>query len=109
MIDVKAQNVKIWRKDFQGKNGEFYKYTASVSGKNKEGRFINAYIPVKFSKKADAPEKIDNGAVCDFEGFLSVESYKDREGNERNQPIVVVMKAHFEGDSFEELSEDLPF
>ena len=108
-MDVSEKKAKIWRRDYQGKNGEFYRYSVSVSKKNEEGKYVNAYIPIRFSKKADAPEKIENGAVCSFEGFMSVESFKDKDGNDRNQPMIVVMSVKFEGDSFEQMEEDIPF
>ena len=108
-MDVSEKKAKIWRKDYQGKNGEFYRYSVSVSKKNEDGKYVNAYIPIRFSKKADAPEKIENGAVCSFEGFMSVESFKDKDGNDRNQPMIVVMSVQFEGDSFEQMEEDIPF
>ena len=108
-MNVSEKKAKIWRRDFQGKNGEFYRYSVSVSKKNEDGKYVNAYIPIRFSKKADAPEKIENGAVCSFEGFMSVESFKDKDGNDRNQPMIVVMSAQFEGDSFEQMEEDIPF
>lgn len=109
-MDVSEKKAKIWRKDYQGKNGEFYRYSVSVSKKNEDGKYVNAYIPIRFSKKADAPEKIENGAVCSFEGFMSVESFKDKEGNDRNQPMIVVMSVQFEDeDSFEQMEEDIPF
>ena len=108
-MNVSEKKAKIWRKDYQGKNGEFYRYSVSVSKKTEDGKYVNAYIPIRFSKKADAPEKIENGAVCSFEGFMSVESFKDKEGNDRNQPMIVVMSVQFEGDSFEQMEEDIPF
>ena len=109
-MDVKEKNAKIWRKDIQGRNGEFYKYTVSVSSKNKDGKYVHAYIPIKFAKKADAPEKIENGALCSFEGFMSVESYTDKDGNERNQPVIIAMSVLFDGeDSFEHMEEEIPF
>lgn len=113
-MDVKAKGAKIWRKDVEGKNGTFYKYTTSVSKKTQDGEFVNAYIPVYFTKKADAPEKIENGAKCDFEGFMSVESYKDKDGNVRNSPQIVIMSVTFDDlttgvDSFEQAEEEIPF
>ena len=108
-MNVSEKKAKIWSKDYQGKNGEFYRYSVSVSKKTEDGKYVNAYIPIRFSKKADAPEKIENGAVCSFEGFMSVESFKDKEGNDRNQPMIVVMSVQFEGDSFEQMEEDIPF
>lgn len=108
-MEVSAKNAKIWRKDIEGKNGTFHKYSVSVSKKTQDGKYVNAYIPVVFSKKADAPDKIENGALCDFEGFMSVDSYTDREGIARNTPQIVIMSAVFEGDGFEQAESDIPF
>lgn len=108
-MDVSAKKTKIWRKDIEGRNGTFYKYSVSVSRKNEEGNYINAYIPVVFSRKSNAPDVISNGAMCDFEGFMSVESYTDKNGNTINNPQIVIMKAYFEEDSFAEAEEDIPF
>ena len=108
-MNVSAKNAKIWRKDIEGKNGTFYRYSVSVSKKTQDGKYVNAYIPVVFSKKSDAPEKIDNGALCDFEGFMSVESYTDREGVTRNTPQIVIMSALFEEDGFEQAESEIPF
>ena len=58
-MDVIAKRAKIWRKDIEGKNGTFYKYSVGVSRKTQDGKFVNAYIPITFSKRADAPDKID--------------------------------------------------
>lgn len=109
-MDIKAENVKIWRKDIEGKNGTFYRYSVSVSRKTDDG-YVNAYIPVVFSKKSNAPEKISNGAKCDIEGFMSVDSYTDRDGNTRNTPQIVVMKAIFDDElsDYEQLDEDIQF
>lgn len=113
-MNVSAEKAKIWRKDIEGKNGTFYKYSVSISKKTQDGKWVNAYIPVQFSKKSNAPEKIDNGAVCDFTGFMSVESFKDRDGNVRNSPMVVIMTVDFEDptvgvDSFEAAADEIPF
>lgn len=113
-INVKATKQKIWRKDIEGRNGTFYKYSTSVGQKNIDGDYVNAYIPVMFTKKSDAPEKIENGALCDFEGFLSVESYTDSAGRTRNNPRIVISSVKFEDpttgvDSFNAAEEDIPF
>lgn len=109
-MDVSEKRAKIWRKDIEGKNGTFYRYSVSVSRKTQDGKYVNAYIPVVFSKKSDAPEKIENGAVCSFEGFISVDTYKDKDGVERNTPQIVIMSVKFDGeDSFSEAEDDIPF
>lgn len=114
-MNITAINTKIWRKDFKRKDGkEFYKYTASIGRKTESGTWINAYIPVVFSKKTEVNGKIDNGAICDFEGFMSVGSDKDRDGNTRNFPQIVITSVEFADpsqgvDSFEQASGDIPF
>ena len=112
-MEVKEKNAKVWRKDFQGKNGEFYRYSVSVSKRTQDGRRVNAYIPVMFSKKSGAPEKIENGAICDFEGFMSVEERKDKDGSQKTTPMIVIMSVKFAdengADSFESIEEDMPF
>lgn len=113
-MEVSAKKAKIWRKDYEGRNGTFYRYSVSVSKKTEEGNYVNAYIPVVFSRKSNAPEKISNGALCDFSGFMSVDSYTDKDGNTRNNPQIVVMKVNFDDategvDSFDEAEDDIPF
>lgn len=113
-MDVTAKSAKLWRKDIQGKNGVFHRYTVSISRKTQDGKYVNAYMPVTFSKRAEAPDEIPNGAMCDFEGFMSVDSYTDREGNTRNTPQIVIMSIEFDDptigvDSFESAEDEIPF
>lgn len=113
-MDVSEKNAKLWRKDIQGKNGIFHRYSVGVSKKTQDGKYVNAYIPVMFSKKAEAPDDIPNGALCSIEGFMSVESYTDRDGNTRNSPQIVVMKIEFDdptigADGFKQAEDELPF
>lgn len=113
-MDVIAKRAKLWRKDIEGKNGIFHKYTVGITRKTQDGKYVNAYIPVVFSKRAEAPDEIPNGTLCDFEGFMSVESYTDRDGNARNTPQIVIMSIEFDDptigvDSFEQASDDIPF
>ena len=115
-INVKAERVKIWRKDIEGKKGTFYRYTAGISTKV-DDKWVNRYIPVRFAKETNVFDKIEDGATCVFEGFMGVESYTDREGKAINTPMIWIMKADFEGnvgedveaDDYEQLSEDIPF
>ena len=118
-MDISAKNAKIWRKDIEGKNGTFHVYSTGVSSKNQDGTYTNAYIDVFFSKKSGAPEKISNGAVCDFDGFMSAHTYKNKDGKTVAVPQIVVMSVQFKDevvdkeadvdDSFEQLDDDMPF
>lgn len=113
-MDITERNARIWRKDITGKKGTFYRYSVGISKKTQDGKYVNTYIPIVFSKRAEAPEEIPNGAKASIEGFMSVDSYTDRDGNTRNTPQIVVMKVEFEDpttgvDSFEQAEEEIPF
>lgn len=116
-MDISAKNAKIWRKDIEGRNGTFYRYSVSVSNKREDGSWASKYMPVRFAKKANMPEKIANGAKVDFSGFLSVEERPDREGNTTSEFVIIAMRATLtdvgdpsEGvDSFAEAEIDIPF
>ena len=107
------QNAKIWRNDIKTDNGEFCSYTVGVSSKNQDGSWTNAYMPVRFAKSSEAPEKISNGSVADFEGFLSARKRKDG----TTESILIVTKLNLQDqddvaaviDSFEMATEDIPF
>lgn len=106
---------KIWRNDVKTDSGEFHAYTVSVSSKNQDGSWDNAYLPVRFSKNSGAPAKIENGTVADLEGFLTTKKRKDG----KNEVQLMVMKYTTEEkeyptasdipDSFEEQMESIPF
>ncbi len=116
---IRFTNTKIWRKDYEGQNGTFYTYNISVSKKNQDNSWSNAYLKVKFAQSADAPEKISNGTIADLEGFLTVDSYRNKEGKEVNQLMLMVMNLNIqdddryedisEVDSFEQAEEEIPF
>ena len=112
-MNVSDKNAKIWRKDIESKNGTFYRYSVGVSKKDKDGNYINTYIPVMFSKKSGAPEKISNGAICDFEGFMSVDGYKGKDGALKTTPMIVIMSVEFTDDigevGFTQTEEEIPF
>lgn len=116
-MDISAKNAKIWRRDVEGKNGTYHFYSVSVSSKREDGSWASVYMPIKFAKRANMPEKISNGAKCDFSGFLSVDERHDKEGNTIRELQIIAMKAVLtdggdpsEGmDSYEQLEEDLPF
>lgn len=116
-MNVSEKGVRIWRKDIEGGNGTFYRYSVSISKKREDGSYANKYMPIRFAKKANMPEKISNGAKCDFSGFLSVEERRDQDGNTITEFVIIAMKATLtdggdptEGvDSFAEAEMDIPF
>lgn len=113
-MDVKERRARIWRQERQGAKGVFYRYSVGVSTKTIDGERKTAYIPVRFAKAAGAPDEIPNGAVCDFEGFMSVDYFDSNNGTEVRRPQIVIMKADFEDpttgvDSFSQAEEEIPF
>ena len=92
-MDVSAKGAKVWRKDIEGRNGTFYRYTVSVSSKREDGSWASKYMPIRFAKKANMPEKIENGAKVDFSGFLSVDERPDKEGNTMSEFTIIAMRA----------------
>ena len=116
-MDISAKNARVWRRDIEGRNGTFYRYSVSISSKREDGSWASAYMPIKFAKKANMPEKIENGAKCDFNGFLSVDERTDREGNDIKEIVIIAMNATLadggdpsEGvDSFAAAEDDIPF
>ena len=76
-MDVKGKGEKVWRHDHEGKNGAFYTYTVRVKKQREDGTWASIYMPIAFAKKANAPEKISNGAKIDFDGFFTIDEYND--------------------------------
>ena len=116
-MNISEKGIKVWRKEIPSKNGTFYRYSVSISKKREDGSYANKYMPIRFAKKSNMPEKISNGAKCDFSGFLSVEERPDKDGNTITEFVIVAMNASLvdggdptEGaDSFEQLEEEIPF
>lgn len=118
-INVVGEKQKLWRQDHDGKNGTWYTYNTSIPRKDNEAdKWDNAYIKVRFAKRAEAPQKIHNGSTCDFEGFMTVDTYTNKDGKRVSQPMIMIMKLNIhdeeedvtEGvDSFEMAAEDIPF
>lgn len=120
-MDISGKKTKVWRKDVEGRNGTFHRYSVAVSSKREDGSYASVYLPIKFAKKCNAPEKIPNGTECDFKGFLSVDTYRDRDGNEVRNLSIIAMEVYFDEneiedglgreveDSFQEAEDDIPF
>lgn len=118
-IDVTGKNCKLWINEHKKQNGDvWHTYTIGVSKKDQNGQYVNAYQDVQFTKNVD-PTRIPNGTTFDFEGWLSVKVYRDKDGKEVRRPIIMINKANFQydpkaaaesyQDSFEGLDEDVPF
>ena len=119
-IDVTGKNCKLWIKEHESKDGrKWNSYSIGVSKKDMSGTYINAYQDVTFTRSSGISDRIPNGTLFDFEGWLSPKAYKARDGKEATKTVIVINKARFKydqqaaaesyNDSFEGLDEDVPF
>ena len=115
-MEIKEEKARIWSDKIEGKDGNiFYRYKVAISRKGEDGKWVSTSMPIQFSKTSGAPKVIENGTTCSIEGFMSVRSWKDRDGNNHNDPIIIAMKALFDpkeedmGDSFHQAEDDIPF
>ena len=119
-IDVSGKNCKLWIKEHEKQDGsKWCTYTIGVSRKDANGTYTNAYQDVTFTRNAGITSDVPNGVLFDLEGWMSVRSRRDREGNSRNYPVITINRADFHydptpangnyEDSFEALEEDVPF
>lgn len=114
-MDVSGKNVRVWANEHKKRDGgSWYDYNVSIGKKKQEGGYVNAYMKVKFTRDANAPEVIPNGSVMDFEGYLTVDDYV-RDGEPIRRPMIMVTQVVFPElsvdvpDSYEQLDEEMPF
>lgn len=113
-IEVKGKGVKLWINDHTTKDGrDFRSYNVGLSRKNKDGSYVNTYLRAVFGKDVYIPDGVVNGATMDFDGFMSVDSYINKAGEEVKNPMVFITNVQFhkltETDSFSEAEDDIPF
>jgi len=94
---------RIWAKD----HGDWTSYTIGISSKDKEGKYQNAYQPVRLRKG----ESIPNGTDIEFKAFPTV-----MKGKEYNSVLWQITEFHVVGeiatepDGFNALqNDDIPF
>ena len=120
MLDINFENVRLWVNVHQRPDGSKWNtYAVSTSSKNEAGDYVNKSLKVKMTKNVQIPEDIINGEMVTIRGFLSNETYMDKNGERRIEHIAVAQEVDFESrkaprksesaDSFDALEEDLPF
>lgn len=83
--------MKIYGNEYgKGKNA-FVKYTTSVSTKDEDGEYINAYMSVFFSKSCEV-DMLETGEnwVQINKAFITVEYYQDKEKKLVVKPAIMV-------------------
>ena len=86
--------MRIFTNEGQTAKGKtFLSHSTSLSIKDDSDEWVNYYFPVTFSKDCEViPDEVGN-VLIEVEGFLTVETYTDKKGNQIIKPKVVVMKS----------------
>lgn len=96
-------------------NGEvFNTYSTTIASKDENGVYTHLTIDVRFSKDF-APESLAKLNAKYYyvleiqEGFLTVRTWKDKDGNERKSPVIAVQKAKVTEKKPVAKGDELPF
>ena len=114
-MNVTGEREKLWVNHHEREDGSVWNdYAVSVSSKNKDGSYKNVSVKMQFAKSVQLPEVVHNGSLITYKGFMTVDSYKDRNGNEVKRPMVMAMEATIEGEkkpvpSYDDVAEDYGF
>lgn len=119
MINVEAENVRLWINEHARDDGsKWFTYSISTSSKDQEGGYINKALEVRMRREVQIPEGIKNGALVTIRGSLSNRAYTGKDGERRVEHLLWAHEIDFDepftpsgekADSFEQLSEDMPF
>lgn len=83
--------MRIYGNTFEAGKKEITKWSVSVSGKDRDGDYLNFYITVRFAGKDSVEPETDGLHTIDVEnGFLSVDSWTDKKGNVQQALVLVV-------------------
>lgn len=119
-MDVSGKDTRVWVNERQRRDGgKWNDYSIGISKKKENDEYVTVYMKVRFTKDVVLPQPMPNGIKMDYEGFMSVDSYPDKDGNEVKRPLVVVNQAQFDtalparsgedADSFKAAEDDIPF
>lgn len=114
-MDVSGKNEKLWINKREKRDGGIWlEYSVGIGKRNMDGKYINAYMRVKFSKSCEVPSMLPNGVKMNYEGFMTIDEYESR-GEQVRKPMVMITRVEFPDyeyqmeDSFSEVDEDVPF
>ena len=83
--------MRVFGNTFESGKKAITKWSVSVSGKDKDGDYLNYYITVRFAGKDSVEPDTDGLHTIDVEnGFLSVDSWTDKKGITQQALVLVV-------------------
>lgn len=95
-MNVQGDKARLWVNVHGLRDGrKFNTYSIGLSKKREDGTYMNSSIRAIFAKRVDVPEDVKNGEFIAYEGFMSVEEWKDRTGKNVTSPLVIITKADF--------------
>lgn len=86
--DVSGKAI-VFGNTFKTKKGSFISYSTTISSKNEDGDYDRVYVKVRF-KKDDDPETEGRFDIKIKSGFLAVDAYENKKGDQVTQPVLVV-------------------
>lgn len=98
---------------FANEHDGWTSYVLGISSKNKEGKYVNAYQPIRFK----SGEKVASGTDIDYRAFPVVKE-KTVDGQNRNYIVWQILEYRIAGDDTGQLQEteftaltndDIPF
>lgn len=95
-MNITGEDTRLWVNERQRADGsKWFDYSVGISKKTEDGHYVNTYMKVRFAKSVNIPTDLPNGTKMDYEGFITVDSYTDKEGNEVKRPMAMITKADF--------------
>lgn len=83
--------MRVFGNTFEAGKKAITKWSVSVSGRDKDGDYLNYYITVRFAGKDSVEPDTDGLHTIDVEnGFLSIDSWTDKKGNAQQALVLVV-------------------
>lgn len=126
-VDVTGKNVKLWINERPSRNGGTWPdYSIGISKRKQNGGYVNGYIKVRFGRDVVVPRELPNGASMDFSGYITLDVYTSKDGQEVKKDMIMITSAKFHDvygddsgysstadygdvDSFEQADDDIPF
>lgn len=108
MLNAKfTGKTRIFRKDKDGKNGSYPTYSTTVSKKNMDGEYENAWLEVHFKRGVELQNKTD---IVLKDAWLTFRQYENKNGY--TQSVFGIFVNDFESEApegFEDVAKDMPF
>lgn len=83
--------MRVFGNTFESGKKAITKWSVSVSGKDRDGDYLNYYITVRFAGKDSVEPDTDGLHTIDVENaFLSVDSWTDKKGTVQQALVLVV-------------------